>query len=41
MVKRIYEVGDIENDVVFGWESLNELNKGMIGYEDISVILKE
>ena len=31
----------IENDVVFGWESLNEPNKGMIGYEDISVIPKE
>ncbi|KAK4198807.1 glycoside hydrolase superfamily [Triangularia verruculosa] len=41
LVKRIHEAGDIENDVVFGWESLNEPNKGMIGYEDISVIPKE
>ncbi|KAK4154306.1 glycoside hydrolase [Chaetomidium leptoderma] len=41
LAKRIQEAGDIENDVVFGWESLNEPNKGMIGYEDISVIPKE
>ncbi|CAP64662.1 uncharacterized protein PODANS_5_9360 [Podospora anserina S mat+] len=41
LAKRIHEAGDIENDVVFGWESLNEPNKGMIGYEDISVIPKE
>lgn len=41
LAKRIHEAGDIENDVVFGWESLNEPNKGMIGYEDISVIPSE
>ncbi|KAK4098709.1 glycoside hydrolase family 5 protein [Parathielavia hyrcaniae] len=41
LARRIQEAGDIENDVVFGWESLNEPNKGMIGYEDISVIPKE
>ncbi|SPQ24797.1 19bb662d-47d8-4dbe-8d87-e351ab77b0c3 [Thermothielavioides terrestris] len=41
LARRIHEAGDIENDVVFGWETLNEPNKGMIGYEDISVIPKE
>lgn len=41
LAKRIHEAGDIEDDVVFGWESLNEPNKGMIGYEDISNIPKE
>ncbi|KAL1843587.1 hypothetical protein VTJ49DRAFT_870 [Mycothermus thermophilus] len=41
LAKRIHDAGDIEDDVVFGWESLNEPNKGMIGYEDISVIPKE
>ncbi|CAK7264124.1 hypothetical protein SEPCBS57363_000911 [Sporothrix epigloea] len=41
LAKRIHEAGDLENDVVFGWESLNEPNKGMIGYQDISVIPKE
>jgi hypothetical protein len=41
LAQRIHEAGGIENDVVFGWESLNEPNKGMIGYEDISVIPKE
>jgi len=39
--KRIHDAGGIENDVVFGWESLNEPNKGMIAYDDISVIPKE
>ncbi len=32
---------DIEDDVVFGWESMNEPNKGMIGYADIGTIPKE
>ncbi|KAK4250046.1 glycoside hydrolase [Corynascus novoguineensis] len=41
LAQRIHEAGDIEGDVVFGWESLNEPNKGMIGYHDISVIPKE
>lgn len=41
LAQRIHEAGDIESDVVFGWESLNEPNKGMIGYHDISVIPKE
>ncbi|KAI6368061.1 hypothetical protein MCOR25_004745 [Pyricularia grisea] len=41
LAMRIHEAGDIENEVVFGWETLNEPNKGMIGYEDISVIPKE
>ncbi|CAK7208701.1 hypothetical protein SCUCBS95973_000191 [Sporothrix curviconia] len=41
LAKRIHEAGDLENDVIFGWETLNEPNKGMIGYQDISVIPKE
>ncbi|CAK7222375.1 hypothetical protein SBRCBS47491_004845 [Sporothrix bragantina] len=41
LAKRIHEAGDLENEVVFGWESLNEPNKGMIGYQDITVIPKE
>lgn len=41
LAKRIQEAGDILNDVVFGWESLNEPNRGMIGHEDLSVIPKE
>lgn len=39
--KRIHEAGDLENEVVFGWESLNEPNRGMIGYADLSVIPDE
>lgn len=41
LAQRIKEAGDLENDVIFGWESLNEPSKGMIGYQDISVIPKE
>ncbi|KAL1884162.1 hypothetical protein VTK73DRAFT_6831 [Phialemonium thermophilum] len=38
LARRIHEAQDLEGDVVFGWETMNEPNKGMIGYEDISVI---
>ncbi|KAJ1325960.1 glycoside hydrolase family 5 C-terminal domain-containing protein [Microdochium nivale] len=41
LAKRIHEAGDLENDVVFGWESLNEPNRCLIGYHDISVIPAE
>ncbi|KPM40884.1 putative glycosyl hydrolase [Neonectria ditissima] len=39
--RRIHEAGDLENDVVIGWESMNEPNRGMIGYVDLNVIPKE
>ncbi|KAI1768452.1 glycoside hydrolase family 5 protein [Hypoxylon sp. FL1150] len=41
LAKRIHEAGDIENDIVFGWESLNEPSRGMIGHVDLSVIPDE
>ncbi|EOO01970.1 putative glycoside hydrolase family 5 protein [Phaeoacremonium minimum UCRPA7] len=41
LARRIHEAGDIENDIVFGWESMNEPSKGMLGYEDINVIPDE
>ncbi|KAL2151378.1 hypothetical protein VTH82DRAFT_6476 [Thermothelomyces myriococcoides] len=41
LAQRIHDAGDIEDDVVFGWESLNEPNKGMIGHQDISVVPKD
>ncbi|KAF3067359.1 hypothetical protein GL218_08556 [Daldinia childiae] len=41
LARRIHEAGDIENDIVFGWESLNEPNRGMIGHVDLSVIPSE
>ena len=41
LARRIQEAGDIENDIVFGWESLNEPSKGMIGHEDLGVIPRE
>ncbi|GAB7356131.1 hypothetical protein MBLNU459_g6729t1 [Dothideomycetes sp. NU459] len=37
LAKRIAEAGDLENDVVIGWESMNEPNRGYIGWQDLSV----
>ncbi|GIK01335.1 hypothetical protein Aspvir_005369 [Aspergillus viridinutans] len=39
--QKIHEAGDIENEVVIGWESMNEPNRGLIGVQDISVIPPE
>ncbi|XP_044717244.1 cellulase (glycosyl hydrolase family 5) [Hirsutella rhossiliensis] len=41
LARRIHEAGDLEEQVVVGWESLNEPNKGMVGYADLAVIPKE
>ncbi|KAL8751829.1 MAG: hypothetical protein Q9184_005935 [Pyrenodesmia sp. 2 TL-2023] len=38
---RIKEAGDLEDSVVIGWESMNEPSKGLIGYQDITVIPPE
>ncbi|ATY64700.1 Glycoside superfamily [Cordyceps militaris] len=40
LAKRIHEAGGLEDEVVMGWESLNEPNKCMIGYQDLTVIPK-
>ena len=41
LAKRIHEAGDLEDDVVQGWESMNEPNRGLAGYADLTVIPKE
>ncbi|KAL1634850.1 endo-1,4-beta-glucanase [Diplodia intermedia] len=38
---RIQEAGDLDNDLIIGWESINEPNRGLIGWEDLSVIPSE
>ncbi|KAK8117339.1 glycosyl hydrolase [Apiospora kogelbergensis] len=38
---RLKEAGDILDDVVFGWESMNEPSRGMIGHVDLGVVPKE
>lgn len=35
---RIHEAGDLENDIVIGWESVNEPNRGLCGWQDLSAI---
>lgn len=41
LAERIHKSGDLEDEVVFGWESLNEPSRGLIGVQDISVIPPE
>ncbi|KAK0384384.1 hypothetical protein NLU13_8471 [Sarocladium strictum] len=41
LAKRIHEAGDLEDQVVMGWESMNEPNRGFTGYVDLTVIPKE
>lgn len=41
LAQRIHEAGDLENRVVIGWESLNEPNRGLISWQDLSVVPSE
>ncbi|QIX00284.1 hypothetical protein AMS68_005801 [Peltaster fructicola] len=38
LAQRIHEAGDLENDVVIGYESMNEPNKGLIGHPALNTI---
>ncbi|KAL9000794.1 MAG: hypothetical protein Q9169_000548 [Polycauliona sp. 2 TL-2023] len=38
---RIQEAQDLEDGVVIGWESVNEPNRGLVGFQDISTIPSE
>ncbi|KKA28878.1 hypothetical protein TD95_000273 [Thielaviopsis punctulata] len=39
--RRLREAGDLHDVCVAGWESMNEPNRGLTGYQDLSVIPKE
>ncbi|OQE38904.1 hypothetical protein PENCOP_c007G05452 [Penicillium coprophilum] len=39
--QRIQAAGGLEGDVIIGWESINEPNRGLIGIQDISSIPRE
>jgi hypothetical protein len=41
LAQRIKEAGDIWGSPIFGWESLNEPNRGLIGHQDLTVIPTE
>jgi len=41
LAKRIADAGDLLDEVVIGWESMNEPNHGMIGTPDITAIPAE
>ncbi len=38
LAKKISEAGDLFDECVIGWDSMNEPGEGLIGHEDISVI---
>ena len=38
LAQRIHEAGGLEDEVVIGWESWNEPNRGLISWQDLSVI---
>jgi hypothetical protein len=41
LAEAINTAGDLDNEVVIGWESINEPNRGLIGYQDLTTIPKE
>ncbi|KAK6443731.1 hypothetical protein LTR95_000558 [Oleoguttula sp. CCFEE 5521] len=41
LAQRIHEAGDLHGDVVIGYETVNEPNKGLIGHPDLGEIPKE
>lgn len=41
LAHRIHEAADLENEVVIGWESMNEPNRGLVGWPDLSTIPSE
>ena len=41
LAERIHDAGDLENDVVIGWESMNEPNRGLIGWQNLTLIPAE
>jgi hypothetical protein len=41
LAKRIQQAGDLWHDPVIGWESMNEPNRGLISYQDITQIPSE
>lgn len=38
LAKRIHEAGDLEDECVIGWESMNEPHRGLLGWEDLDAI---
>lgn len=41
LARRIHEAGDLEDCPVIGWESMNEPNRGIIGYQNLAGIPDE
>ena len=41
LAKAVKEAGDLDGDPVIGWESVNEPNRGLIGYQDLTTIPSE
>ena len=38
LAQRIHEAGDLEDECIIGWESMNEPSRGHIGWEDMTAL---
>ena len=41
LARRIHEAGDLEDECVIGWETLNEPNRGYVGWSDLTALPPE
>lgn len=41
LAKRIQEAGGLEDECIIGWETINEPNRGYIGWQDLSILPPE
>ncbi|KAI9749222.1 MAG: hypothetical protein M1815_002690 [Lichina confinis] len=41
LARRIHEAGELEDQVIIGWENMNESNRGLVGAQDLTVIPSE
>jgi hypothetical protein len=41
LARRIHKAGDLEDECVIGWESLNEPNRGYVGWQDLTILPSE
>lgn len=41
LAEKIHETGNLEHEVIIGWESMNEPHRGLVGVQDISVVPPE
>ncbi|KAG9790962.1 glycoside hydrolase, partial [Aureobasidium melanogenum] len=38
LAQRLHEAGDLEDECIIGWETMNEPHRGLVGWEDLDAI---